>query len=226
VLGVQGLFVIGQLNGGNPAVGDSLVLSTSTVSPTLANQTVDAGALIVQGPSGDHRISKLSADASQVLHIVGATSITGGSGIDAFAIVDPTNQSITSGGPITLQGGTGPNADAIINATGPQSVVSLNGPITLRGGSGRGADALIETTSPFQNVHGANGASPILIDTIGGGIAGLTHGSDSSGASTLAANNLTNELLREQNRLNEILSDAERADEEDRKTRRSNQVCR
>ncbi|HYC45342.1 MAG TPA: filamentous hemagglutinin N-terminal domain-containing protein [Burkholderiales bacterium] len=194
----------GNSASGNPAAGDSVVMATSeTADP---NQTVTAGSVYIQGPTGNFRMSKIGADGVQTLVPIATTlTLIGGSGTNAFAVIDPTNQTITTGGDILMQGGSGPNADALINATGPQSVTSLNGSITLIGGTGPGADALIVTTSPFQTVSAPNGVF-LQQGPSTGGVADLEQGTNFS-AIIAAAGASTSEILRGQDEQSELLDD-------------------
>ncbi|MBI4195447.1 MAG: filamentous hemagglutinin N-terminal domain-containing protein [Betaproteobacteria bacterium] len=144
--GGNGVLSIGQANT-STAAGDSLVLAT--------DQSVFAGSILVQGPSGASKISKLSATNTQTIStLLGGIDVLGGAGTDSLATIDPVMQTILANDTIALVGGPGPgtNADASIVGSGTQTIFSTNGDITLTGGATAGSDAFISTAGFAQTI--------------------------------------------------------------------------
>jgi hypothetical protein len=126
------------------------------------NQTVFAKSISIQ--SGQtNSISELKATGAQVITTLqGGIDVTGGSGNNTLAQIDPILQTILANGTIFVEGGTGINSIAqIVAATGTtlngQTILSTNGNIQLTGGSASGAAALITNTgsSSFVGTSGS-----------------------------------------------------------------------
>jgi hypothetical protein len=93
-------------------------------------------------------LSKLSANNTQTIStLLGGIEISGGTGDNSLATIDPLVQAILVNGPVDVAGGSGGNADASIVSAGIQNLVNTNGDVSLTGGSGAGADAIISSLS-------------------------------------------------------------------------------
>jgi hypothetical protein len=110
------------------------------------DQTVFAGSILVQGPSGSGGLSKLSSTNSQTIStLLGGVTVVGGAGDNSLATVDPLTQTVVSNGSFDVSGGGGGNADGSIVSGGTQTLINTSGDIVLTGGSGSGADAIISS---------------------------------------------------------------------------------
>ncbi|MGQ0749092.1 MAG: hypothetical protein ACT4PS_01010, partial [Betaproteobacteria bacterium] len=142
----SGLLALGQANGVN-ATGNSLVQAV--------DQSVFAGSVHVQGPSGAGMTSKLSAtNVQSISTLLGGLNVTGGAGDNSLATVDPVTQTILVNGPVDVTGGGGGNADASIVSGGTQTILNTNGGMTLTAGPGAGSDAIISSVGA-QNLTSA-----------------------------------------------------------------------
>lgn len=169
----SGLLALGQANGVN-ATGNSLVQAV--------DQSVFAGSIHVQGPSGAAATSKLSASNVQTIStLLGGLTVTGGLGDNSLATVDPVTQTILVNGPVDVTGGDGGNADASIVSDGTQTILNTSGGMTLTAGPGAGSDAIISSFGA-QNIASAG-------DIAVSGSAGLNADAmiTTSGAQTITA---------------------------------------
>jgi filamentous hemagglutinin family protein len=129
---------------GTLTIGDASAVGNSLIQ--AVDQSVFARSILIQAGSGAGSTAKLTASNTQTLTTLqGGISLTGGSGNNSLASIDPLVQTILSNGTVSLLGGVGGNADASIVSSGSQTVFTTNGNITLMGGSGSGADAFISS---------------------------------------------------------------------------------
>jgi filamentous hemagglutinin family protein len=165
--------------------GNAQILNTSGV------QSIAAGAIELQGASGSTAGSALisAASGSQVIS-AGAGGITlrgGADGANNFAMInqvstDPlASQTITSAGPVLLEGGSGNFNFAMIRAFGGHQDLSFGDTTLLAGATGIDNFSVIQARDQDMTVHGnlalvgrGSAGSP----TIGGGsrIGGLGGG--------------------------------------------------
>jgi hypothetical protein len=155
----DGRLVIGDVN----VAGTSRVRAGDPAVPaSLVNQTVFARSISIQSGAANS-ISELKSTGAQVITTLqGGIDITGGSGSNTLAQIDPILQTILSNGTIFIEGGTGVNSIAqIVAATGTtlngQTILTTNGDIQLTAGSAPGAAALI-TNSGSSSFVGTSGS--------------------------------------------------------------------
>ena len=128
--------------GGTLMVGDVNALGISRVK--AADQNIFARSITVQSGGNNTISELKATNTQTITTLQGAINVFGGSGDNSLAQIDPVTQMILVNGPVEIMGGSGINAIAqILNGTGTQTIIATNGNITLTGGTGAGADALI-----------------------------------------------------------------------------------
>jgi filamentous hemagglutinin family protein len=188
-----GFMAVGQSNGID-AMGNSLIQAV--------DQTIFAGSLLVQGPSGGGTTSKVSATNTQTVStLLGGVEVLGGAGDNSLATIDPVTQTIVANGPVDVTGGAGDNADGSIVSSGTQTIMNTAGDIVLTAGSGAGSDAIISslggqsiTSAGDVAVSGGSGvnadaiiSSSSIQSVIAGGDITLTGGT-ASGSDAIISN--------------------------------------
>ncbi|MGQ0523486.1 MAG: two-partner secretion domain-containing protein [Betaproteobacteria bacterium] len=224
----SGLLSIGSANGVD-AAGNSLVLAT--------DQTVFAGSILVQGPTGSGALSKLSAtNAQNVSTLLGGIDVLGGTGADSLATVDPLVQVLLVNGPISLLGGQGPgtNADASIVSGGSQTILGTSGGITLTGGQTTGSDALISNLGAQQGCSLISFScgqtqtitpTPTLSQMVGSAFTAGGIASNSTGAGAIISADATQQTLANQDEFGSAF-DTLAPDSEDPMFGRRAPICR
>ena len=150
--GTSAALITGQnvsLTGGGMAVtnGSTVPGAVSGVQATgTLTVNTGSGGLDVTGGSVQGAVSKLVSAGSANITVGGQLRITGGSGQDAAAYIDPTSAgqslSVSAAGGLVLQGGGGANAFAAL--AGNVNVDFTGTPsLDLRAGTGAGANAAI-----------------------------------------------------------------------------------
>ncbi len=154
----DGRLVIGDVN----AVGTSRVRAGDpSIAGNQVNQTIFAKSIEIQS-GATNSISELKATGAQVITTLqGGIDVTGGSGNNTLAQIDPITQTILANGTIFVEGGTGTNSIAqIVAASGTtlngQTILTTNGNIQLTGGAA-GSAALI-TNSGSSSFVGTSGS--------------------------------------------------------------------
>jgi hypothetical protein len=186
------------------SLGDAAAIGNSSIQAT--DQSIFAGSIVLQGGQGAGSISKLSATNTQTIStLLGDVTITGGSGTNSLATIDPLIQIILVNGNIALLGGSAPggNADASIVSQGLQTILA-SGLITLTGGSTSGSDAIISNLAAQQGCSllsftcgQAQTVSPLPIQIPGVGFAIFIGGisSNFSGAASFITADTTQQTL-------------------------------
>jgi hypothetical protein len=121
------------------------------------DQTIVAGALLVQGGASDLASATLSAgtlsSGTMLLSTLGGPiQVLGGSA--GAAGIDPLNLSAVSNGSIVLTSGSGSTAGASVNA-GSISMTATNGNMAVIGG-GTPATVLVSTTATVAGINSFN----------------------------------------------------------------------
>jgi hypothetical protein len=131
--------------GGVLMVGDTAAAGTSRIASVDQNLFARAITIQGPAGAGKKSELKASG-TQIITTLNGGVAVFGGSGDNTLAQIDPVTQTILVNGPIEIVGGSGLNAIAqILSGTGTQTIFATNGDITLTGGTGAGADALIES---------------------------------------------------------------------------------
>ena len=167
----DGRLVIGDVT----AVGTSRVRAGNPADPaSLVNQTVFAKSIEIQGPAGDGVLgsklnSELKATGAQVITTLAGYGIdvTGGSGDNTLAQIDPILQTILSNGSILIEGGTGVNSVAqIVAATGTtpngQTILTTSGNIDARRRRRRTSACASSRTRGSSSFVGTSGSIELL----------------------------------------------------------------
>lgn len=224
----SGLLSVGSANGVD-ATGSSLILAT--------DQTVFAGAILIQGPAGADATSKLSAtNVQNVTTLLGGIDILGGTGANSLATIDPLIQTLLINGPISLMGGQGPgtNADASIVSGGSQTILGTGGPISLIGGQTSGSDAIISNLGAQQGcslVAFSCGQpqsitpTPTLTQNVGSALVAGGIASNSTGAGSIISTDATQQTLANQDEFGSAF-DTLAPDSEDPLFGRRAPICR
>ena len=115
---------------GRITVGAAGATGTSTIS--AVNQDVFARSITINGGAAGGAISKIGVTGTQNISLVSAANggptagitLQGGAGVNAKALIDPVQQNILSNGIISITGGSGFGAAAGILATGDQTILA------------------------------------------------------------------------------------------------------
>jgi hypothetical protein len=131
------------------------------------NQDIFARSITIRGGSTGAATAKLDSSGNQVISILTPSTLPSGitvaGGAGGSASLDPLVQTILSNGPLQVLGGSGSNAFALIQSSGPQTIL-VTGPATpnsvlIQGGSGNNAYAAITTPDPAMALGTSGGIS-------------------------------------------------------------------
>lgn len=184
---------------GHPTSGSTQITATNDM------QVIDSGSLIVRGSDTIVEGSaKITAAGNVSLTNVGDVTIQGGNADYANAGIDPLEVIATITGDLVLQAGAGDSSEAQISATDLVDL-EVGGIVSLSGGAGADAHAVINATDGEVVIHagtataptdvilttgaGANADAVILADSGTGTI--TIHAAVCTGCDELAANPLT-----------------------------------
>jgi trimeric autotransporter adhesin len=146
-------------------IGDATALGPSVIKAT--NQDIFARSITIRGGSTGAATAKLDSSGNQVISILTPSTLPSGitvaGGAGGSASLDPLVQTILSNGPLQVLGGSGSNAFALIQSSGPQTIL-VTGPATpnsvlIQGGSGNNAYAAITTPDPAMALGTSGGIS-------------------------------------------------------------------
>ena len=149
---------------------NSAATSSSLVNAT-GNLTVNANSVLVRGSDTSASLSAKLQAAGAITIDAGSLSVEGGNANNASASIDPAGITITTTGNVTLTGGGGSDAYALIYA--PAGNLAINAPtgmVSLTPGTGLNANAAMVSSLGTAQVlsAGCTGCTPLLVNPISG----------------------------------------------------------
>lgn len=156
------------ITAGSLVVQPGVAATSSSLVNATGNLTVNANTVKVRGSDASAGLTAKLQAAGAVTINAGSVSIEGGDANNASAAIDPVGITITTTGNVTLTGGSGADAYALIFASAGNLVIDApTGTVALIPGTGLNANAALVASLGTAQLLSA-GCTPLLANPISG----------------------------------------------------------